>query len=897
MANQSDYGSIPSGESDETEAFIDDEQNKQNKSSLNCNWRVLFFVIAAVLVAYPFRALASRTLVRADRFGWVPTDDLGVQIVSREPDALPSSIWGSKRKGPLPTNSWYLNLVSHRAKNHPDESTKVYTVPYIIDTAAAGDMAGINVHWPITQTSTNNVQMVHDAMNAVALGTLGLNSSYHVDQKENLSALGVTLRWDDDDAEEDAFMKTHIVRGMPYATMIYSGGILPSLFSYNGPADNPVIDGSTELVCGQYKDKKISNATSATVQEKIQLHFINSDFTWMLFFSQPVEVECGTTPGDEKLAQFQLNVKSYSKDDEELLVRMALMDCCTTGMANIKQHCAERNQLLGGYAELIEQSSSVFPTSPAVHIEYPSSESENKTTHLQFDWKPDSVDDSSDNEELLMFAMPHHQEKMLEGGQVTKHCVNTFHGKTCLVKGSKWSLTEDLSQTQSFVARRPPVASAIESLASSLSDELELELPDNLHRGAADTYFSGKILSRVARTIVIASELRELAEAGDDLESKYDVDDEYLESSIAAVSKVELPSQTKIDNALEDLKSCVQVWLEEPEAPYLYDESWGGLVNCGCEYKGKGPHGKCVNTFPDCPALTDVNIDFGNGYYNDHHFHYGYHVYAAAVVAKYDPEWALLYFDRILLYIRDYANPWMNDEFFTPFRQKDWWMGSSWASGIVSGENSPHGRNQESSSEAIAAYESMALFGHVMTDIFQEQDPARLEKAQLVRDAGELLTKTEIDATNRYWHVWSSKTHKNSYPEGYSQPVVGMLYDTMASFQTWFSPLPLVSYGIQLMPFTAVGELRDDPEWAAILYPKYEKSCTAAGKFCTENGWDIIQAGLCATAGNMEEALDQAMALSQESFTSDGGSGNSLSNTIWYIATRPYATALQDNTR
>lgn len=256
------------------------------------------------------------------------------------------------------------------------------------------------------------------------------------------------------------------------------------------------------------------------------------------------------------------------------------------------------------------------------------------------------------------------------------------------------------------------------------------------------------------------------------------------------------------------------------------------------------------------------------------------------MVAKYDPEWALQYFDKILLYIRDYANPWMDDEFFTPFRQKDWFLGSSWASGIVSAENSPHGRNQESSSEAIAAYEGMALYGHVMTKIMEKEDAGRLETAKMVRDAGELLTITEIAATNRYWHVWSSKTHKNTYPKGYSKPVVGMLYETMASFQTWFSPIPLVSYGIQLMPFTAVGELRDDPEWASILYPEYEKSCEAAGDFCKEDGWNIIQAGLCATAGNVEEALKQAALISDDAFTSDGGNGNSLSNTIWYIATR-----------
>jgi endoglucanase Acf2 len=181
----------------------------------------------------------------------------------------------------------------------------------------------------------------------------------------------------------------------------------------------------------------------------------------------------------------------------------------------------------------------------------------------------------------------------------------------------------------------------------------------------------------------------------------------------------------------------------------------------------------------------------------------------------------------------------------------------------------------------------MALYGQVMTNIMEQDDQSRLETAKMVWNAGELLTITEIEATSRYWHVWSSDAHKNTYPEAYAQPVVGMLYETMASFQTWFSSFPVVSYGIQLLPFTPVGELRDDPEWASILYPMYEESCEAAGDFCIDNGWIIIQAGLCATAGNVDEALDQALALSDDAFDSEGAFGNSLSNTIWYIATRP----------
>jgi endo-1,3(4)-beta-glucanase len=65
-----------------------------------------------------------------------------------------------------------------------------------------------------------------------------------------------------------------------------------------------------------------------------------------------------------------------------------------------------------------------------------------------------------------------------------------------------------------------------------------------------------------------------------------------------------------------------------------------------------------------------------------------------------------------MLLIRDIANPSHEDTFFPTFRHKDWYQGSSWASGIAV---SPlNGRNQESSSEAIAAYEAVALYGKEM---------------------------------------------------------------------------------------------------------------------------------------------------------------------------------------
>ena len=49
---------------------------------------------------------------------------------------------------------------------------------------------------------------------------------------------------------------------------------------------------------------------------------------------------------------------------------------------------------------------------------------------------------------------------------------------------------------------------------------------------------------------------------------------------------------------------------------YLF-RVYSGFVNCGCKYtfkKGHEGEGSCNNTFPVCPALEDVNEDFGNAW-------------------------------------------------------------------------------------------------------------------------------------------------------------------------------------------------------------------------------------------------------------------------------------------
>ncbi|SFR47474.1 glycosyl hydrolase [Halogeometricum limi] len=182
-------------------------------------------------------------------------------------------------------------------------------------------------------------------------------------------------------------------------------------------------------------------------------------------------------------------------------------------------------------------------------------------------------------------------------------------------------------------------------------------------------------------------------------------------------------------------------------------------------------------------TLNGTPMGFGaDADLNDHHFHYGYWVKAAAELARVDPEWAAegQYGGVVNHLVRDYANPDRNDDRYPFFRNFSPYAGHSWASG--SGEL-PAGCNQESSSEAINAYAALLLWAEATGD-------------EELRDAAVYLYTHEIHAALEYWFDVADENIPDDWGYDYAAIVWGSGY----KYATWFNQDAESVHAINYLP-------------------------------------------------------------------------------------------------
>ncbi|KAL8927183.1 MAG: hypothetical protein Q9172_001507, partial [Xanthocarpia lactea] len=173
---------------------------------------------------------------------------------------------------------------------------------------------------------------------------------------------------------------------------------------------------------------------------------------------------------------------------------------------------------------------------------------------------------------------------------------------------------------------------------------------------------------------------------------------DIIHTVAASEIKQDMGSQTDLDTrlGLSQLKvAFTQFSTNQQKYPLVYDTAWKGLVSSGSYITG------------------DAGQDFGNSYYNDHHFHYAYFIHAAAIIAYLEPQWLQLNKEWVDLLVRDAANPSISDQYFPFSRAFDWYHGHSWAKGLF---ESADAKDEESSSEdAFFAY-AIKMWGRVTGD-------------------------------------------------------------------------------------------------------------------------------------------------------------------------------------
>ncbi len=257
-----------------------------------------------------------------------------------------------------------------------------------------------------------------------------------------------------------------------------------------------------------------------------------------------------------------------------------------------------------------------------------------------------------------------------------------------------------------------------------------------------------------------------------------------------------LPIAEQVNNGtassvfLNYMKSTLEDWFTAKENEtsnlFYYDSNWGSLIGYPASYG------------------SDDQL-------NDHHFHYGYFLHAAAQVALRDSQWASAnnWGTMVETLIKDIANWDRNDSRFPLLRNFDPYEGHSWASGHAGFAD---GNNQESSSEAINAWQAIILWGEATGN-------------KTLRDLGIYLYTTEIEAINNYWF----DLYNDIFSDAYAHDYVSLVWGGKYCYEIWWDGTNSEKHGINFLPITAASlYLGKDPGYVKRNYENMLKACGSA---------------------------------------------------------------------
>ena len=207
-----------------------------------------------------------------------------------------------------------------------------------------------------------------------------------------------------------------------------------------------------------------------------------------------------------------------------------------------------------------------------------------------------------------------------------------------------------------------------------------------------------------------------------------------------------------------------------------------------------------------------------DGNLNDHHFHWGYFIHAAAFMEQFEPGWAANWGDMINILIRDAASIDRADNQFPYLRNFSPYAGHSWANGFAS---FPGGNDQESTSESMQFASSLIHWGTITNN-------------DEIRDLGIYVYTTEQTAVEEYWFDVYDRNFSSSQQYSLVSRVWGNSYDN-GTF--WTSDIA-ASYGIEMYPIHGGSfYLGHNQEYSKNLWNEITANTGVLGKEDNDNLW------------------------------------------------------------
>ena len=408
-------------------------------------------------------------------------------------------------------------------------------------------------------------------------------------------------------------------------------------------------------------------------------------------------------------------------------------------------------------AQDLKKYAYVFPANTTTSWSYNESNSKVTTTFLV-----DTNVKEGTNSNMLLGLLPH-QWYNLASNSATPSTLSytSVRGELKMLEGNSFIVEN------TYKGILPTIPYLANYSAGFSPSELDTKISQIENDGLAtwtDSYNEGQVMNRLIQTARIADQTGDV---------------EARNKMIATVKE-----------RLED-------WLthESGEVAFLfyYNSTWSAMLGY------PAGHGQ------------DSNL-------NDHHFHWGYFIHAAAFMEQFEPGWASKWGEMINTLIRDAASYDRNDKQFPFLRNFSPYAGHSWANGFAT---FPQGNDQESTSESMQFASSLIHWGTITEN-------------NTIRDLGIYIYTTEQTAVEEYWF----DVYDRNFRANQQYSLVSRVWGNSSDNGTFWTSDIAASYGIEMYPIHAGSfYLGHNQEYSKKLWSEIASNTGVLSREDNDNLW------------------------------------------------------------